>query len=107
MGGTGRRGPYGGKWHAIRKRVLERDNHQCQIGLPLICNGTANTADHITPIAWGGAWWDMANLRAACTPCNQHLGRIARNHTPRAEQARENVGKGSRHIPQMRASRDW
>jgi 5-methylcytosine-specific restriction endonuclease McrA len=45
----------------------------CQIRGPH-CLGTANTADHIIGWRHGGAWFDKANLRASCQPCNN--GRI-------------------------------
>jgi len=107
MGGTGRKTVYGGKWQAVRKKVLTRDGNRCQIGLPLICTIDATCVDHITPVAWGGEWWDLANLRAACQPCNQQLGAIARKHTPRANEVRNANGEGSRSIPQAPSSRDW
>jgi hypothetical protein len=29
--------------------------------------------DHLTPLAEGGAMYDMSNLRSACRPCNLYL----------------------------------
>lgn len=57
------------RWKTLRIRILRRDGGICQIRGPR-CLGSANTADHI--IAWrnGGSWFDPANLRAACQPCN-------------------------------------
>ena len=75
--------PYQGQWKTIRRRVLTRDQHHCQIGLPG-CTIDATTVDHITPIAFGGEWYDMANLRAACQHCNSNLGAIAKKHKPKA-----------------------
>ena len=66
---------YGGQWPTVRKRILQRDNHTCQIALPG-CTITANTVDHITPVALGGAWYDPDNLRAACSHCNGELAKI-------------------------------
>ncbi len=60
---------YRGRWQGVRRNILERDNHTCQIGITG-CKGTATTVDHITPLALGGAWWDHDNLRAACSWCN-------------------------------------
>lgn len=60
---------YRGPWQRIRKNILTRDNHQCQIAGPK-CTGTATHVDHIIPITKGGAWWDPDNLRAACKNCN-------------------------------------
>lgn len=60
---------YRGPWPTVRKAILERDNYQCQIRSPK-CTGTANVVDHIIPVLKGGAWYDPANLRAACAKCN-------------------------------------
>lgn len=73
---------YRGRWQTIRKRILARDQYQCQINLPG-CTLEATTVDHITPIAWGGEWYDPSNLRAACTFCNSNLGAIAKKHKPK------------------------
>ena len=70
---------YRGKWQGVRRAILERDNHTCQIGLTG-CKGTANTVDHITPLAMGGAWWDHDNLRAACSFCNGVLATATQKH---------------------------
>lgn len=61
--------PYGGPWPRIRKMILKRDGHRCQINGPR-CKGHATTVDHIVSWQNGGAWYDPANLRAACTTCN-------------------------------------
>jgi hypothetical protein len=71
-----RRPEYAGKWPRIRKKILERDGHVCQIQGPN-CTQHATHVDHIVPVSEGGAWWDESNLRAACAKCN--LGRV--NHT--------------------------
>ena len=72
---------YRGKWQTVRKQILARDRHECQIRLPG-CTHTATTVDHITPIAWGGEWYEPSNLRAACAPCNNALSHLARKHKP-------------------------
>lgn len=66
---------YTGPWQTIRKKILERDAHLCQIAAPG-CTGRATQVDHIVPVAKGGSWWDTSNLRAACARCN-----VARNRT--------------------------
>lgn len=53
----------------VRPAVLARDGYECQIKGPK-CVGVASEPDHIVPWQEGGAWYDMANLRAACKPCN-------------------------------------
>lgn len=62
--------PYGNAaWPTIRRAILRRDNHVCQIRGPN-CKTTATHADHIVSWQDGGAWFDHANLRAACATCN-------------------------------------
>ena len=61
--------PYTGPWQRIRKQILERDNHTCQINAPG-CTTHATQVDHITPVSQGGQWWEPTNLRAACAKCN-------------------------------------
>ena len=75
-----RKAVYGGQWPRVRKQILERDNHTCQIALPG-CTVAANTVDHIQPVALGGAWYDADNLRAACKHCNGELAKIAQKVT--------------------------
>jgi 5-methylcytosine-specific restriction protein A len=62
-------------WRRVRLVVLERDGGLCQIRGPT-CKVAADQADHIVRPEDGGAWFDEANLRAACAPCN--LGRRPR-----------------------------
>ena len=61
--------PYSGPWARIRKQILARDNHTCQINGEG-CTTLATQVDHITPIVAGGAWYDPNNLRASCATCN-------------------------------------
>lgn len=62
-------GAYDHNWHKVRKQVLERDGHRCQLGLPG-CTSSARHVDHIVPLAEGGARLDPDNLRASCQSCN-------------------------------------
>jgi len=57
------------RWPGVRRRVLARDMGVCQVRGPR-CRGTATHCDHIIPWSQGGAWFDEANLRAACVSCN-------------------------------------
>jgi len=67
--------PYHDKrWKQLRIRILRRDQGICQISGDR-CTGTANEADHIISWREGGAWFDEANLRAACKPCNSQRTR--------------------------------
>jgi 5-methylcytosine-specific restriction enzyme A len=56
-------------WKRLRRTVLERDGHQCQVRGPA-CTGHATQVDHIINVANGGAELDPANCQAICTPCN-------------------------------------
>lgn len=56
-------------WRDVRRFVLERDGHRCQLEGPT-CTGRAEAVDHIVPWRHGGAWYDPENLRASCTQCN-------------------------------------
>jgi len=76
----GRRDLRTARWARIRKTVLDRDGHECQIR-GRGCQGVGNTVDHIVPHNLGGGD-DPGNLRAACRPCNSALGHKARNTTP-------------------------
>jgi 5-methylcytosine-specific restriction protein A len=79
MNATPKKKPqYGGRWKTVRLEVLARDKHKCQIAGSK-CTTIADQVDHIIPVAYGGAWWDLDNLRASCRNCN--LGRIAKRKT--------------------------
>lgn len=64
-------------WPKARKATLERDGHRCQIRNLDVCTVKATHADHIVSPKLGGAWYDLANLRAACEPCNLARPRAA------------------------------
>lgn len=65
-------------WSAVRRQVLERDGHVCQIGGPK-CLGAATEVDHIVPFSAGGSKYDVGNLRAACKPCNVGRSQVSRH----------------------------
>jgi len=64
-------------WRDLRTYVLNRDGWRCRIGLAG-CSGHATEADHIEPVDEGGAYYDPANLRAACKSCNSKRGNALR-----------------------------
>lgn len=66
----------GRRAQALTRYVLDRDGFRCRMPRPdgEPCGRPATTADHVVPIARGGALWDPANLRAACRPCNVAAG---------------------------------
>ncbi|HWH31458.1 MAG TPA: HNH endonuclease signature motif containing protein [Egibacteraceae bacterium] len=91
----GRRGEFSHSspaWRAVRLAALERDGYLCQIRGPH-CRVKATEGDHIVPLALGGAWFDLDNVRASCKPCN--AGRMMR----------EAVGGGQAAV--RRPSREW
>jgi hypothetical protein len=59
-------------WGKIRHTVLHRDAFICQY-----CGDAATHVDHVMPRSRGGSD-DLANLVAACAPCNF----LKRNRTP-------------------------
>lgn len=63
-------------WRRLRIVVLNRDSWRCQIPKAdgSLCLAPATHVDHIVPRSKGGAHLDMANLRAACAPCNLSRG---------------------------------
>lgn len=58
-----------GKWKKLRLQVLDRDGRQC-----IVCNGPADTVDHIVPRVQGGDMWAMDNLQAMCKSHNSAKG---------------------------------
>lgn len=67
-GGTSRTGTAAHKrW---RTAVMRRDNNTCQERRSG-CLRVAAHADHIIPVAEGGAEYDPANGQAICVPCHR------------------------------------
>ena len=67
-------------WRRVRKRVLERDNFECQLRLPG-CRRRADQVDHMVPRHLGGAWYDEMNCRASCGHCNKAKGNYDRRRS--------------------------
>lgn len=73
--------PAGGSraWRRLVAATLDRDGYACQMIVTVPgaggrrCGAPATTADHIVPRALGGADV-LANLQAACVPCNLAAG---------------------------------
>ena len=67
-------------WKAVRRQVLDRDNHTCRIQEPG-CTGTATTVDHTINLAALGldrhhpAALDPRNCQAACSHCHSAKSR--------------------------------
>lgn len=92
-----------GQWREVRKLIL-RGQPPCAIcGQPMLYGVKFNrasphplypTVDHIRPVAEGGAWFDLANLRPAHWKCNTE---------------RESTAGGRQPAPAIahRTSEDW
>lgn len=66
-----------GRWKRLRRTILDRDAHTCQIRTPGTCTHTATVVDKIRTPTQGGNPYDPTNLRAACKPCNDHKARTS------------------------------
>jgi 5-methylcytosine-specific restriction protein A len=75
----------GAGWKRTRRRILNRDGHECQIRGPR-CTVDANEVDKIVPASLGGSDTDDDNLRAACPPC--HRDKTAREAAAASRAAR-------------------
>ena len=80
------------RWKKLRRQILERDNYECQLRRTG-CTTVASAVDHIESPREGGAFFDPANLRAACTHCNSSRGAA--------------YGNRKRQLANYRPSRDW
>lgn len=76
----------GYQWQRTRRRILRRDDHECQIRGPR-CAVDATEVDKIVPISLGGSDTDDDNLRAVCVPC--HRAKTAREAAAAGAAARE------------------
>jgi 5-methylcytosine-specific restriction protein A len=69
------KGYYGHAWQELRKRVLSEAGHACECrdtrcGHGPTCGDHAGTADHVVPLARGGAPYDRSNVQALCWKCH-------------------------------------
>lgn len=65
---------YGAQHQRLRKILLARE----PLCRPCRAKGRvteATIADHITPIAKGGAIYDLSNMQPVCAPCHDAKGR--------------------------------
>lgn len=70
-----------------RKRILVRDNHQCQLRYQGCCIGRATEMDHRVNVAAGGSNRDD-NMQAACRPCHARKSSQEGNAAQAAQRAR-------------------
>jgi hypothetical protein len=68
-------------WRRFRERILERDNHQCQLRFDG-CLDTATEPHHTQP--WTGRPEDVDpnTVIATCASCNKHAGWTPTNTDP-------------------------
>jgi len=69
-------------WQKLRKAVLARDGHVCQIRGPR-CRGYATSVHHLIPSSHAPElFWEPSHLVAACGRCNYGDGsRVAAQNT--------------------------
>jgi 5-methylcytosine-specific restriction endonuclease McrA len=74
---------YSGRaWRNLRPVIFERDGGLCQVQLEG-CTKIATQVDHIHPLAFGGAPYDVDNLRASCSWCTSTRANRARRKPSR------------------------
>ncbi len=75
----------GRRWRALKARVIARDHGICHL-----CGGSgSDSADHLVPVAHGGAPWDPSNLAAVHHDVPPKCNRVRGART--IEQARADV----------------
>jgi len=85
-------------WPELRMKAFRRDGFKCvRCGLNprRIMNSSGATcsdpsqliADHIIPIALGGAEWDLENIQTLCLVCNKTKTAIDHGHIAHARRA--------------------
>jgi 5-methylcytosine-specific restriction endonuclease McrA len=58
-------------WRRLRAFVLRRDNFRCQLRVPGVCRGVADTVDHLDPPSLGHPQIPPPDrLTSSCRPCN-------------------------------------
>jgi 5-methylcytosine-specific restriction protein A len=66
------------RWRRLRLRVLDRDDHLCQIRGPK-CTRVASQVDHIIPAEYGGEDSEE-NAQSVCRSC--HNAKTTAQHSP-------------------------
>ena len=79
-----------GLWQRTRLAVLERDGYRCHW-----CGGRATQADHLKPLARGGAAFNPDNLVASCLRCNARRGAQTSRFLTGGPTSTPAVGNGS------------
>lgn len=60
------------RWRRVRRQVLERDGHRCQLRIAGVCTTIATCVHHTIGQALTGN--NPAHLVAACAECNGRIG---------------------------------
>jgi 5-methylcytosine-specific restriction endonuclease McrA len=90
-------------WQKLRKAVLARDGHVCQIQGPRCC-GYATSVHHLIPSSQAPElFWEPANLVGACGRCNYGDGArvAAQNRRQTIEHLRALVEEQQEQIAEM------
>ena len=74
------------KWKRVRWAALERDGYRCR-KCGTARPGGSFEVDHITPLAEGGAPFDMENTQTLCRPCHFDKTTLDRGGVPHAPDA--------------------
>jgi 5-methylcytosine-specific restriction endonuclease McrA len=94
----------------VRKRVLERDGHQCQLRYEGVCTGHADEVDHVINVAsvlrTGGTREqadDPINLTSSCGPCHSvKTAREQREGSAATNQQRAQARRKRLRLPQQK-----
>ena len=72
------------RWKRVRRLVLERDGYRCRA-----CGKASGRfeVDHIIPLSFSGAPFDMENLQTLCRPCHFDKTTLDRGGVPHAPDA--------------------
>lgn len=82
-GKAGRRVYRSRRWQRVRRAVFVRDGWRC-----VLCGRAGRLeADHIRPVAKGGDWFALSNLRTLCRSCHVAKTRAANTRPPSPERA--------------------
>jgi hypothetical protein len=90
-------------WQRVRRAVLRRDGHVCQVRGPR-CLGHATTVHHLIPSSQAPhLFWSEQNLVAACSRCNYGGGRrvAAANTRETIARLHEIIGEQQQQIAQL------
>jgi 5-methylcytosine-specific restriction endonuclease McrA len=79
------------QWRKVRLAVLQRDRYVCQLAIPGVCQGAADSVHHMFGRLVTGD--DPRWLQAACMPCNLAVGQPGRRRGTRKVAGRMPLGR--------------